>query len=124
MSQKTRVKGVRVFLNRGSSQQNVSAAVIMTVSLIVVGIPVVIVVGSVAVIKGIPGFAEGLVWIILLPHGLELSNALPDNYGLAATGKALVFNTLCESAASTVQFVPGWVLVLKSRKLALKALDL
>jgi len=83
-----------------------------------------IVAGSVAVIKGIPGLAEGLVWIIMLPHGLDLSSASPDKYGFVATGKAVELNTLCDSAASTVQFILGWVLVVKSRKLAVKSLAL
>jgi hypothetical protein len=83
-----------------------------------------IVVGSVAVIKGVPGLVEGLVWIILLPHGLDLSSALPDKYGFVATGKAVELNSLCESAASTMQFILDWVLVVKSRNLASKALAL
>lgn len=83
-----------------------------------------IVVGSVAVINGIPGLAVGLLLIKLMPHGLDLANASPDKSGFVATGKVMVLDTLCENASSTVRFVLGWVLVVKSRKLAAEALAL
>jgi len=83
-----------------------------------------ILVGSVAVIMGIPGIAEGMGWVVMLPHGVDFSRLPPDKYGFAATGKEIELKMICDSAASLVQFVLGWVIVVKSRTLASKALAL
>jgi len=84
-----------------------------------------IVVGSVAVINGVPGLVEGLVWIIWGHHDLELPSAPPDKYGfIIAIWKNWLLNSFYGNAASTAQFILGCVLVLKSRKLAAKALAL
>jgi len=83
-----------------------------------------IVVGFVAMIYGFPGLPKILAWALVLTHESIFSGMPPDKYGFVATGEALELNLICDSIASTVQFVLGWVLVLKSRTLASKALGL
>jgi hypothetical protein len=83
-----------------------------------------IVVGSVAVIKGIPGFAEGLTYAFVLLRGVRSWDALPDKTGFFAIAKVAEMNMIGEGAASFVEILFGCAVILKSRALAATALAL
>ena len=82
-----------------------------------------IVVGSVAVIKGIPGLAEGLTYAFAL-RGVRWQDALPDKSGFLAIAKVAEMNLIGEGAASFVRILFGCALILKSRALAAAVLAL